>query len=83
MFIAVAAALLGSLHAMDYDGAVLAPFAVSAAFSNRWFGLAYAAAIAIPPSVLTVLAPNEPAKRVVGAAAVAGLLALVVDIFVL
>ena len=56
IFIAVAAALLGSLHAMDYDAAILAPFAVSAAFSNRWFGLAYAGALAFPPNALTVLA---------------------------
>jgi hypothetical protein len=55
-FIAIAAALLGSLHAMDYDAAILAPFAVSAAFSNRWFGLAYAGALAFPPTALTVLA---------------------------
>ena len=55
-FIAIAAALLGSLHAMDYDAAILAPFAVSAAFSNRWFGLAYAGALAFPPNALTVLA---------------------------
>ena len=40
-------------------------------------------AFVVTAGVLTVLAPNEPAKRVVGAAAVAGLLALVVDIFVL
>ena len=40
-------------------------------------------AFVVTAGVLTVLAPNEPAKRVVGAAALAGMLALVVDIFVL
>jgi hypothetical protein len=40
-------------------------------------------AFVVTAGVLTVLAPNEPAKSVVRAAAVAGMLALVVDIFVL
>jgi len=40
-------------------------------------------AFVVTASILTLLAPKEPAKSVVGAAAVAGLLALVVDIFVL
>jgi hypothetical protein len=56
VFVAVAAALLGSLHAMDYDAAILAPFAMSAAVSNRWFGLPFAAALAFPPSAMSVLA---------------------------
>jgi hypothetical protein len=56
VFIAVAAAFLGSLHAMDYDGAVLAPFAVSQAFSNRWSVAPYLVAAAFPPNVLTTLA---------------------------
>jgi hypothetical protein len=34
-------------------------------------------------ATLTLTSPNEPARRVVGAAAVAGLTALIVDIFVL
>lgn len=55
-FIAVAAAMLSSLHTMDYDAAILAPFAVSAALSNRWSGIFYAAGIAFPPSAPTVLA---------------------------
>ena len=56
VLIAVAAALLGSLHAMDYDAAILAPFAVSAALSNRWFTIPYAVALALPSSPWTVLA---------------------------
>ena len=56
VFIAIAAALLGSLHAMDYDAAILAPFAVSAALSLRWPAFAYAAALIVLPSVWTVLA---------------------------
>lgn len=56
VFVAVAAALLGSLHAMDYDAAVLAPFAVSAALANRWLTLPYVAALAFPPSPWTILA---------------------------
>ncbi|MGH6911537.1 MAG: glycosyltransferase family 87 protein [Phenylobacterium sp.] len=56
VFVAVAAALLGSLHAMDYDAAILAPFAVSAALANRWLALPYVVALAFPPSPWTVLA---------------------------
>lgn len=56
VFIAIAAALLGSLHAMDYDAAILAPFAVAAALSLRWPSFAYAAALIFLPSVWTVLA---------------------------
>ena len=56
VFIAIAAALLGSLHAMDYDAAILAPFAVSAALANRRLALPYLAALAFPPSLWTVLA---------------------------
>jgi len=56
VFIAIAAALLGSLHAMDYDAAILAPFAISAAFANRSLALPYVAALALPPSPWTVLA---------------------------
>jgi len=55
-FIAVAAALLGSLHAMDYDLAVLAPFAISAALARRWWGIPYGAALLAPPSAWSVLA---------------------------
>jgi hypothetical protein len=40
-------------------------------------------AFVVTAGALTVLAPKESAKRVVGAAALAGMLALVVDIFVL
>lgn len=56
VFIAIAAALLGSLHAMDYDAAILAPFAVSAALADRRLALPYVAALAFPPSPWTVLA---------------------------
>ena len=56
IFIAVAAALLGSLHAMDYDAAILAPFGVSAAVRNRWLAICYVPALAFPPSRWTVLA---------------------------
>ncbi len=56
VFIAIAAALLGSLHAMDYDAAILAPFAVSAALARRWWGLPYAVALLVPASPWSVLA---------------------------
>jgi hypothetical protein len=56
VFIAIAMALLGSLHAMDYDAAILAPFAVSAALCLRWPAFAYAATLVLPPSTWTVLA---------------------------
>jgi glycosyl transferase family 87 len=56
IFIATATALLSSLHAMDYDAAILAPFAVSAALRNRWLAICYVPALALPPSPWTVLA---------------------------
>ena len=55
IFIAVAAALLGSLHAMDYDAAILAPFAVSAALGWRWWGLLYLPPLLCPPTTWCVL----------------------------
>jgi hypothetical protein len=55
VFIAAAAALLGSLHAMDYDAAILAPFAVAAALTRRWWGLPYAGALLLPASPWSVL----------------------------
>jgi hypothetical protein len=54
-FIAVAAALLGSLHAMDYDAAILAPFAVSAALGWGWWGLLYLPPLLWPPTTWCVL----------------------------
>ncbi len=56
VFIALAAAFLGSLHAMDYDEAILAPFAIAAGLARRWWGLAYAAALLAPASAWSVLA---------------------------
>ncbi|WP_372786895.1 glycosyltransferase family 87 protein [Phenylobacterium sp.] len=56
VFIAIAAALLGSLHAMDYDEAIFAPFVLSAALARRWWGLPYAGALLLPASPWSVLA---------------------------
>ena len=56
VFVAVATALLGSLHAMDYDAAILAPFVFTAARRDRWTALGCVAALAIPPSTWSVLA---------------------------
>jgi Glycosyltransferase family 87 len=55
VLIAAAAALLGSLHAMDYDAAILAPLALVAALSRRWWGLPYAGALLLPASPWSVL----------------------------
>jgi len=56
MMIAVAATLLGSLHSLDYDAAILAPFALTAVLDGSWIALAYVAALILPPSSWTVLA---------------------------
>ncbi len=56
VLIGVAAALLGSLHAMEYDLAILAPFAISAGLARRWWGLPYGAALLAPASPWVVLA---------------------------
>jgi len=56
VFVATAAALLGSVHAIDYDAAILAPFAFSAALSAGWRGLGCAAAMLCLPSVWPVAA---------------------------
>jgi hypothetical protein len=53
--IAVAAALLGSLHAMDYDAAILAPFALSAALAGGWVAAPFVVALLLPPSIWPVL----------------------------
>jgi len=55
MTIAVAATLLGSLHSLDYDAAIAAPFALSAALRGGWLAIGYAAALLLPPSPWTVL----------------------------
>lgn len=55
-FICVGSALLGSLHAMDYDEAILAPFAVRAAVLSGPIGLAYLVPLAFPPNRLATLA---------------------------
>jgi hypothetical protein len=52
--LAVAAALLGSLYALDYDAAMLAPFALSAALRGGWAAVLYVIFLVIPPSSLTV-----------------------------
>ena len=56
VFVAIAAAFLGSVHAIDYDAAILAPFAVSAALAAGWRGLGCAAAMLCPPSGWSVAA---------------------------
>ena len=56
MTIAVAATLLGSLHSLDYDAAILAPFALAAVLGGGWIAIAYAGALVLPPSSWTVLA---------------------------
>jgi len=56
MMIAVAATLLGSLHSLDYDAAILAPFALAAILAGGWIAVAFAAALVLPPSTWTVLA---------------------------
>ena len=56
MMIAVAATLLGSLHSLDYDAAILAPFALMAVLDGGWIAIAYAVALILPPSNWTVLA---------------------------
>jgi hypothetical protein len=56
VFIAVAATLLGSPHAMDYDEAILAPFATAAALEARWRGIPFWIATFLPPSRYAVAA---------------------------
>jgi hypothetical protein len=55
MMIAIAAALLGSLHALDYDAAILAPFGVAAAGRRSWLAAPYVVALVFPPTLLTPL----------------------------
>jgi hypothetical protein len=55
VFIGIAAAFLGSLHAMDYDVATLAPFAISAALVRRWWGLPYIGGLLLTASPWSVL----------------------------
>jgi hypothetical protein len=56
LLICIGAALLGSLHAMDYDQAVLAPFAVAAARRTGVLGIAFLVPFAFAPSRLATLA---------------------------
>ena len=56
VFICVGAALLGSLHAMDYDQAVLAAFAFSVARRGRLHAAAFLAPLVFPPSRWATLA---------------------------
>jgi hypothetical protein len=55
-FVAIAAALLGSLHALDYDLAILAPFALSAALRANVFSSPLALAMFWPPGVASASA---------------------------
>ena len=54
MAIAVATGLLGSMHALDYDAAALAPFAVAAALTLDWRGLGCGLAMLFPPTAWSV-----------------------------
>jgi hypothetical protein len=56
VIVAVVGALLGSLHAMNYDQAILTPFALTAALERRWRGLPYFAFLASPLAVGATLA---------------------------
>lgn len=53
--LAVGAALLGSLYAMDYDAAMLAPFALSAALAGGWAAIPYVISLILPPSMWSAL----------------------------
>jgi hypothetical protein len=48
--IAISGALLGSLHAMNYDQAILAPFVLAAALQRGRWGLPYFALLTAPAS---------------------------------
>jgi len=52
--VAVVAALLGSLHAMDYDAAILTPFALSAALAGSWTAVGYVIFLVAPPAMWSV-----------------------------
>jgi hypothetical protein len=56
VFACVGAGLLGSLHAMDYDEAILAPFALTAALTGGWRDLPFLAPLVFWPSRLATLA---------------------------
>jgi hypothetical protein len=56
VFIAIAAALLSSLHSMDYDAAILAPFAVAAALDTGWRGAPFFIGAFLPASRYAVAA---------------------------
>lgn len=56
VFIAIAAALLGSMHALDYDAAILAPFAVAAGLNAGWRGAPFLIMAGLPASPFSVLA---------------------------
>jgi len=68
LFICIGAALLGSLHAMDYDEAILAPFAFSCAQARRRAGLIFLVPLVFLPGrwptlALTGLAAADLALR--------------------
>jgi hypothetical protein len=68
VFICVGAGLLASLHAMDYDEAILAPFALAAAAGSGWRGLALLAPLLFAPCqsatlALTLLAASFVAAK--------------------
>jgi hypothetical protein len=56
LLVCIGAALLGSLHAMDYDEAVLAPFAIAAARRTGPVGVAFLIPLAFAPSRSATLA---------------------------
>jgi hypothetical protein len=56
LLICIGAAFLGSLHALDYDQAILAPLAVAAARRSGVFGIALLVPFAFAPSRLATLA---------------------------
>lgn len=53
--IAAASALLGSLYALDYDAAILAPFALSAVLAGGWRALLPAIYLIITPSMWSLM----------------------------
>jgi hypothetical protein len=56
LLVCIGAAFLGSLHAMDYDQAILAPFAIAAARRRGVFGIAFLIPLAFAPSRIATLA---------------------------
>lgn len=56
IFVCVGASLLGSLHAMDYDEAILVPFALAATVGAGWPGLLFLPPLLCWPSRLATVA---------------------------